>query len=271
MKRKRKKCFCFNIINCKIYNYILFLSDFFIGNMSKNTFFRLADADNEPLNTLIDSDDVCFPSSMLRIIELVPAFNMMIPFWKECNIQLDTVFECFKNFPFLLDEMQDAENQCRKFVSTNFINPGEEISLISLRSLKNTVDLYRKYFCLTNILLKNNDLPIIKECFIEFVRRNLYYDRMSRFNSVFLFDNQRDVEVCRGLVNKNHNETVCKVELKEMRRLEKYDGNWLSDVSNDVKYFEFLNAAKFYWSGKTTRNPEIEYHFSGKYVLREAL
>lgn len=229
---------------------------------------RIADSEKEPFNTVIDSDDVCFPPTMFRIIKMIPVFNIIYPYWSENNVQLDTVFESLKKCDALLPKLQDIENQGKKHVNSALVNHNEDVSLIPLKPLKETLEFYKKYHDKAEIVLKDCDLTCIKEYFYEFVRRNCYPDKNGRFNTVFFYENL-------GVAAMSMNDKVrpscrfCEVEIVETRSMDYYDQRWLTDLRPTCIFKECFDAVKSYWGGDMTEDPKAEILFSGKYVLKD--
>ena len=236
--------------------------------MSKTMLFRLADPEKEPTNTLIDSDNTCILADSTRILDVIPVFNIILPFWTDSNVQLDTVFACIKNYDAILKKVEEAENKGKKYISSSLVNRNEELSIISLQPLKDMLVFYQKYHDVSKIEMKESDMPFLYEYMIEFVRRNDYSEKQGRFNSVFFYENLEVAVFSNKRLHKKSG-SLCEVEIEETRNIEKYDGRWISDIRETCIFSEFLNASKSYWEGKMTDNPQIEYLFSGKYILKD--
>lgn len=232
-------------------------------------FVRVVDRDKEPLNTPIDSDDVCFPPKMSRILKMIPVFNIIYGFWSENNIQLDTVFESLKNCDVILDHIHNVENQGKKYINSCVVNNNEELSVMPVIPLKETLVLYKKYRDEAEIVLCESDLWCIKEYFCEFVRKSCYAEKQGRLGSVFLYENLGVAAMAGKNDVRNKYGTLCEVKIVEKRVLDRHDGRWLSDIRTTCLFKECFEAIKNYWEGKMTDNPKVEYLFSGKYTLKE--
>ena len=237
--------------------------------MLKSLILRIADSKKEPVGTVIDSDDVCHSKTMDGILKMIPVFNIIYSFWSENNVQFDTVFESLKQCDSLLTKLQEHEDQEKKYINTCIINFDEELRVIPLAPLKEMLVLYKKYRETAGINLVDNDMEYIKEYFYEFVRRNHFFEKNSRLNSVVFYEN---LEVAStALRNNDYHKTgrLYQVDFVETRSIDRYDGQWLSDIKPTFIFKECLDAIKNYWSGSMTSNPKAEYLFSGKYLLRE--
>lgn len=229
---------------------------------------RIADKEKEPFDTVIDSDAVCFSPMILRILKMIPVFNVIYGFWYNDNVQLDTVFKSLKNCDILLSKLQDAENQGKKHINASVVNHNEELGVIPIEPLKEMLVFYKKYRDEAGIVLKDNDLTYIKEYFYEFVRRNDFSEKNGRFNSAFFYENLG----VAAMTSKNFgrkSSKFCEVEIVEQKSLDRYDQSWLTDLKPTCIFKECHDAVMSYWKGEMTDHPKIEYLFSGKYVLKE--
>ena len=229
---------------------------------------RVADIEKEPLNAIIDSDSVCFPPTMFRILKMIPVFNIIYGFWSQNGVQLDTIFESLKNCDVLLLKLQDIENQGKKHVYANLVNHNEELSVLPIEPLKDMLFLYKRYRDEAEIVLKDSDLMCIKEYFYEFVRRNCFSEKNGRLITVYFYENLGVAAVS----NKNSERKsgkFCEIEIVEQRSLDRYDQSWLTDIKPTCIFKECEESVKNYWKGEMTEHPKIEYLFSGKYFLRE--
>ena len=229
---------------------------------------RIADSEKEPFNTIIDSDDVCFPPTMFRILKMVPVFNIIYGFWSQNGVQLDTVFESLKNCDTLLQKLQDAENQEKKHVNSYIVNHNEELQVLPIEPLKDMLLFYKKYRDEAEIVLKDSDLTCIKEYFYEFVRRNNFNDKNGRWNSVYFYENLGVASMAFKDSGRKFGK-FCEVEIVEQRSLDRYDQRWLTDIKTTCIFKECHNAVTNYWRGVMTEHPKVEYLFSGKYILKE--
>jgi len=157
--------------------------------MNEILILRVANHDNESLNTLIDSDDVCFPSAMYSMLRMIPVFNIIYNFWSQNNVQLDTVFESLKYCDRLLKKLQDAEKHGKRYINSCLVNNNEELGVLPAIPLKDMLLLYKKYRDATELQLSDSDISCLREYFYEFVRKNKFYDKNCRFNSVFFYEN----------------------------------------------------------------------------------
>ena len=239
--------------------------------MSKTTLFRYADIKKEPINTPIDSSETCLLRRFMRILDLIPVFNIMIPFWTKSNIQLDTVFLSLKNFKTLLEKIQVVEKQGKNYISSSLININEELAVVPLQLLKEMLVLFRKYNELTKVELQETDLVLLIEYMAEFVRKSNYPDKIGRLNAVFFHENLEVAVLADKRVNGEFAGKFCRVEMLKTENLERYDSRWLTDVRPSCIQSEFQTAVKNYWEGVMTQRPKIEYLFSGKYLLIDAM
>ena len=239
--------------------------------MSKTALFRYADVKKEPINIRIDSCDTCLLRRFPRIFDLIPVFNIMTPFWTKSNIQLDTVFLCLQNFRKLLDKIQVIENQGKNYISSSFVNSNEEMTVISLQPLKEMLLLFQKYNDLTKFELHDNDFILLIEYMVDFVRKSQYSDKIGRLNAVFFHENLEVAVMAEKRVNGEFSGKFCRVEMLETEQMDRYDSRWLTDIKPSCIQSEFMAAVKHYWEGEMTQRPKIEYLFSGKYLLVDAL
>ena len=229
---------------------------------------RVADKDKEPLNTLIDSDDVCFPADLNRIIKIIPVFNIIYNFWLENNVQLDTVFESLKQCDRLLEKLQSIENKGERYFSSLIININEGLSMLPVIPTKEMLVLFKKYRDEVRLTIHNDDILYIREYFYEFVRKSHYTDKQGRIGSVFFYENLGVAAMNYKAANNRNSKAFCEAEIVETRSMERHDERWLSDVGMNCIYSECLEATNNYWEGKMTQNPQVEYLFSGKYILK---
>ena len=229
---------------------------------------RVLDNENEALNSVIDSDEMCFPPKMSRILKMIPVFNIIYEFWSKNNIQLDTVFNSLVRCDQLLAMIQNLENQEKRHIYASYLNFCEEVQVLPLIPLKEMLVLFKNYMAEAEIKLEDRDLACIKEYFYEFVRRNYFIEKNGRFNTVFFYEN---LEVANMSMKDFGRKSVkfCEVEIVETRSMDRYDRHWLTDIKPNSIFKECLDAAKNYWSGEMTKHPDVEYLFSGKYVLKE--
>lgn len=181
-------------------------------------YYRLVDADYEPLGVEIDTDAASLPPRMKRTIELINPLNAMLQVWVDNNITLSKA--------------------CTQLIASG-------------------------------LGFSYDDLPFVWEYLWEVYRKNFFPEKISRFSSVFLFDDEQN------LINFQNDHHLfealvpCKVELLETRRCEAYDMAWLDNIPTDCTFDEFSEYGKGYWSGAITDNPTIEILFSGIYKLTE--
>ena len=114
-----------------------------------------------------------------------------------------------------------------------------------------------------------DDLPFVWEYLWEVYRKNFFPEKLSRFSSVFLFDEEQNLTDFKSSHHPFEMLIPCKVELIETRRLESYDMAWLDNVPTNCTFEEFAEYGKGYWSGAKTDSPIIEVLFSGVYKLSE--
>ena len=231
-------------------------------------FLRIPDCEKEPLNTIIDSDSVCFSPMMSRVVKMIPVFNMMYGFWSQNGVQLDTVFESLKNCDAILLKLQDAENQGKMHIYASLVNHNEELGVIPIEPLKDMLTLYKKYRDEVKLVLKDSDLTCIKEYFCEFVRRNCFTEKSGRFNSVFFYENLGVASMSAKASGRKFSQ-FCEVEIVEQRSLGRYDQSWLTDIKPTCIFNECQDSVMSYWKGEMTEHPKVECLFSGKYVLKE--
>lgn len=226
--------------------------------MSKTALFRYADVKKEPINIRIDSCDTCLLRRFMRILDLIPVFNIMIPFWTKSNIQLDTVFLCLKNFKTLLEKIQVVEKQGKNYLSSSLININEELAVVPLQHLKEMLVLFRKYNELTKVELQETDLVLLIEYMAEFVRKSNYPDKIGRLNAVFFHENLEVAVMAEKRVNGEFSGKFCRVEMLESEQMDRYDSRWLTDIKPSCIQSEFMAAVKHYWEGEMTQRPKIE-------------
>lgn len=230
---------------------------------------RISDGEKEPINAIIDSDDVCCTPSTFRILKMIPVFNIIYDFWSNNNVQLDTIFAGLQNCDALLRMFQNLENQSITHIDTNFVNYNEQLAVLPVRPLKAMLMLFKNYRDEAGFTLKSSDLTYIKEYYFEAVRRDCYPEKNGRLNTVILYDNLKDAEMACHNVSRCKTTKYCEVEIVETRSLDSYDSQWLADIRSNCIIKEAFNAAKNYWDGKMTQNPKTEILFSGKYILKE--
>lgn len=229
---------------------------------------HIADKENEPFDTILDSDVVCFPPTMFRILKMIPVFNIIYGFWSRNNIQLDTVFESLKKCDTLLPMLQVIEDKGDKYIYSSYVNFNEEMNVIPASPLKEMLDFYKKYRDEVEIVLKDSDLTCIKEYFYEFVRRNCFKEKNSRFNSVFFYENLSVASMANSDSGRKFGK-FAEVEIIETRSMDRCDLRWLTDLKPTCLFAECQEAITNYWKGEMTSHPKIEILFSGKYVLKE--
>lgn len=232
-------------------------------------FLRIADSEKEPLNTIIDSDDVCIPTSMRRLVKLIPVFNIIYPFWSADNVQLDTVFKSLKHCDTLLPLLESVEKKGRKSVEASAVNKNEELRVIPLQPLKDMLAFYNKYREQLGITLTDNDIKLVKEYFCEFVRRNEFPEKSRRLGSVFFYENLLVADMAQKSRSQRNPGRFCEAEIVETRHIDRYDLRWLTDIRKTCIFKDCLDAVRNYWTGKMTKQPKIEIVFSGKYILKE--
>lgn len=229
-------------------------------------FYRLVDTNGEPENTVIDTNTAQISPRMMRSVSLAPLFNLLLPFWAESGVQIDTACNCMLNMQDYLSEVQDIEKKGLTEVPTHLLNSKEKKQNISLEMLKTIMFPYYDYYNETGASLEIEDLPYIWEYLWEVVRKSFFPSKTSRFNSIFLFDNKTTAKTFQK-EKMFLREALCSVEIIETYNMQRYDMNWLDQVPTDCTYSEMHQYAANYWSGKLTDTPTIEYLFSGKYRL----
>ena len=228
-------------------------------------YYRLVDIKHEPANIIINSDTENASPRMLQSIRLSDLFELLLQFWANSGVQLDTASDSMIHFPDYISDIQDLEAKGQTIVPTSLINPNEKMQTIPLNVLKTIIFPYYEYFK-NGISLNTEDLPYIWEYLWEIVRKSFFNDKTSRFRSVFLFDEYNLV--------KNFQEdtlffdkTICSVDIIETFDIQKYDMNWLTMVPVNCTFNEMCKYATNYWAGNLTEKPIMEYLFSGKYKL----
>ena len=131
--------------------------------MYKNLILRIPDSVKEPIDAIIDSDDVCSSDIICGIMKIIPIFNIIYNFWSENNVQFDTVFESLKNCDALLKKIQDLENQDKKYIIASLVNHNEELGVIPLAPFKEMLLLYKKYRAASGYAVTDADLSRMKE------------------------------------------------------------------------------------------------------------
>ncbi len=237
--------------------------------MSVNTFFRLADTRHEPCWIVLDSDKEMSNKNINRIQELNPIFSFILPFWKDANIQLDTVFECLKKTDQVKKIIEFAEEKQKTHINIRYVNMDEEIEVVSIKGLKEILDYFEKYKNFISEDLNDNDMDIFKECFWEFVRKHETPNNESRLFSMPIYETIMCASDVKKVIKLNNKTKICGLEITETRSLKKYDGNWYYSLTPRDIYNDYMRSAKQYWSGKMSDNQKIEYQFSGKYILKE--
>lgn len=236
-------------------------------SVQNKTYYRLVDPNYEPINTMIDTDVAEMPPRMKKVIELMPIFNILLSFWQESGLQLDTVCNGFINLSLYLDEVKRIEASGETSVPTSIINIKETKKYVSLTTIKKLIfpycDLYEK----TGMVLEHKDLSSIWEYLWFIVRTNFYPSKLDRFKSIFLFDELHHVKDFQQTVDPLHNRIICKAELIETRDIEHHDMKWLNDIPVQCSFDQMIQIASNYWKGESTTSPIIEYLFSGIYKL----
>lgn len=229
-------------------------------------FYRLVDINGEPENIVIDTTTAQISPRMMRSVSLAPLFNLLLPFWAESGVQIDTACNCMLYMQDYLSEVQDIEKKGLTEVSTHLLNSKEKKQNISLEMLKTIIFPYYDYYNETGTSLEIEDLPYIWEYLWEVVRKSFFQSKISRFNSIFLFGDKMTAEVFQR-EKMFLQEALCFVEIIETYNMQQYDMNWLDRVPTDCTYSEMHKYAANYWSGILTDSPTFEYLFSGKYRL----
>ena len=237
--------------------------------MSCNTFFRLADTKQEPCGVVLDSDKYLSDKNMNRVLELFPIVSFIMPFWKDSNIQLDTVFECLNRIDEVRRIMELAEEKQKTHINIRYVNMDEEIEVVSIKGLKEILDYFEKYKKYISEDLNDNDMGVFKECLWEFVRRREAPDNESRLCSIPIYETVICAADVKNDIKSYKHTKICGLEINETRSLNKYDGNWYYSLGPRDIFNDYMRSAKKYWSGKISDNPRIEYQFSGKYSLKE--
>lgn len=237
--------------------------------MQTKTFFRLVNPKYEPINNVIDTDIADMPSRMKRSVELLPLFNILLPFWIESKVQLDTAFDCMLKMSVYLKDVQIIESQGGTILPTSLINPNEKLSEIPLITLKKIIFPYYDLYNQTGMSIDYDDLPYIWEFLWAVVRKNFYPDKLDRFKSIFLFDSIEKAQCFQNNIDPLHERVICNVKLIETRAMDGFDMGWLDNIPTDCTFEEMMKYVRNYWEGKTTSEPTIEYLFSGCYSLKE--
>jgi hypothetical protein len=236
-------------------------------SVQNKTYYRLVDPNYEPINTMIDTDVAEMPPRMKKVIELMPIFNILLSFWQESGLQLDTVCNGFINLSLYLDEVKRIEASGETIVPTSIINTKETKEHISLTTLKKLIFPYCDMYENTRMVLKQEDLPSVWEYLWFVVRKSFYPDKLDRFKSIFLFDELHHVKDFQQTVDPLQDRIICKAELMGTRAIEHHDMKWLNDIPVQCSFDQMIQVASNYWEGKSTTSPIIEYLFSGVYKL----
>lgn len=237
--------------------------------MNTQIFYRLVDSKYEPIGSIIDTDTAQMPTRMKKTVELFPLFNILLPFWLESKVQLDTACNCMLEMYNYLESVQRIESQGGTSVPTAYINKDEQLSDIPLITLKKIMLSYYDYYNETGISMNYDDLQYIWEYLWSVVRKNFYPNKLDRFASIFLFDSIEQTKNFQEMVDPMHNRVICTVELINTKSLEKYDMKWLDNVPTNCTFEEMVQYALSYWEGKMTSIPIAEYLFSGSYILKK--
>ena len=229
-------------------------------------YYRLVDLAGEPEGVIIDTETAKTPPRMLKTVELSPLFDILLQFWTESDVQIDTASNSLIYLQNYITEVQYLEKHGRTNIPSHLINPNEKMPTIPLNTLKNTILSYCGYCDQSGASLQTEDLPYIWEYLWEVIRKSFFPDKTSRFSSIFLFS---DIAAAKAFQADtcSMKETICSVDLLETFDIQAYDMNWLNMVPTDCTFKEMLEFANNYWSGNLTENPTMEYLFSGKYRL----
>lgn len=237
--------------------------------MLENVFFRIPDVKSERLGGTLDTDMAEPHVNVTRLLDIMPVFNTIMPFWKETHLQLDTVFMSLQQLPTLIQSIDIAEKRDKTHINARNINASEEISIVSIRELKELLESYEKYQKFKNLVLNTYDLHLIMECFLEYVRKMEFPDKGSRLGALMMYENLGVAVQFNKMYNPDNNAKLCEVTIEEERSLDRYDASWLQQLTPVNIYTDYYNAIKSYWSGKISENRKLEWLFCGKYSLKE--
>ena len=235
--------------------------------METKTYYRLIDTSSEHLHAVIDTELAPLPQRMSKTIELIPLFNILITFWSESGLQLDTACNCMLYLDIYLPIVKEIEARKEQHVPTSFINPNEKKENIPFLSFKKFIFAYCDHYEQTHQSLDVTDLQYIWEYLWELIRNSLYPKCLSRFHGTFFFDNYNSAQLFQEKEDPHHLRTICKVEINEVRAMETYDMAWLDDTPTNATFDEIAQNIRNYWEGRQTKSPFPEILFSGKYTL----
>lgn len=230
-------------------------------------YYRLVDPNFEIPNRVIDTELSEVSPRMIRSLELAPLFKILINFWRKSGVQLTTAFNSMFLFADYIKEVQYIESQGEYMIPTCLFSTKEPLKEVPLGVLKEMMFPYYDLFNKDGSIIGPDDATFIWEYLWEIIRINYYPERLSRYNSVFLFGSYVQAESFKDMVYPYSDKVICSVDLLEFKRMEKYDANWLDTVPTDCTYDIFLDSSRKYWAQELTEYPNIEYLFSGKYVL----
>lgn len=230
-------------------------------------FYRVADSRFEGTWTTIDTDLAESSPRMKHSAYMTPVFNILLRFWGKSGVNLVSACNSMLLLSEYLEDVQKIEKDGGTMIPTSLFSANEPVKEIPLITMKGMlfpyVDLYEK----TGLELFFGDLEFFWEYLWSVVRNSFYPEKISRFSSVFLFDNREQAEEFKMRYHNEDETSVLKVDLIETRRHERYDAGWLDVVPTDGTLDECFQCARKYWEGEFTDNPNPEYLFSGQYRL----
>lgn len=232
-------------------------------------YFRIPDVKKEPAGVTLDSDNTSLYPRFNRILEIIPVFNIILPFWSSTRLQLDTVFACLRKSNDVFQLIKGAENNDKTHINPRYINIDEEISIVAIKDMRELLDAYLHYQKETNLLLTDRDMSVIKDYMFEFVRKTDFPEKYSRLHSLMIYDNLGVAVQLAKEYDANARTRLCEMKIVEKHMLDRYDAGWYTSLSPTDVYADYVFAAKSYWAGEMSANCKMESLFSGKYILKE--
>lgn len=233
--------------------------------MATQKFYRVVNGQFEKvqngLNTVLETAKI---PDRKTAKSFFPLFQKVWNLWEGTNCQLPTanalIMEIIRNKSFVNDSLNKARMKGETTISSTFLKDAKEDITLPIVLLEAIFITWHQ--C---PLLCPNHIRHFWEFAWENTRKMFAPSMPSRLDSLYIFDNLIDAQVFISEWGVPSSK-ILEVVPTKITNLKAVDKNLFDEINHNViRYKDFLNIAKLYWSMGKSSCPKWEYLFQGEY------
>lgn len=240
--------------------------------MAKMQLYRIINPLFEQTGEEMDTSQRNLTPRLQRTVALTPVFELIVEFWKNTGCQLTTAVQILTEWTLFCHVLEAVLNCGDELFSAQNINRQD----YTIFKTQDILQYFNKYEAMGGILDPNESWAIW-EFLWERGRKQLYPNRISRYDCIFAFTSKQDAdkylqerlaEDTKYNINSHLLDKTCVMNVICSNKAESYDMRWLDRISIFSTYDLYEKVVNSYWCGKKTRNPLMEVLFQGVYKIQ---